>query len=304
MYTIKEAALRAGVSIPLLRAWERRYGIVHPVRTGSGYRLYDTAAIERVRAMRHLIDAGWSASQAARQIETGGIPVELVTTRVAADATGLAGASGLPDLTIAFVEAAAALDERRLERLLDELFAGSSSFERIVDDRLMPALRALGEAWMNGTVSVGGEHAASHAVVRRLSAAFDAAGGAGRGRPILVGLPPGSRHEIGSLAFATSARRRGMSVVYLGADVPIDSWIEAAGTTRARALVIGIPTGSDRAAATEVARAAVQLGGALLVAIGGAGSTDVAVPNAVLRLPDGIGLAAERLDDALAAVAG
>ena len=41
--------LRSGVSVPLLRAWERRYGIVAPARTASGYRLYDEAALARLR---------------------------------------------------------------------------------------------------------------------------------------------------------------------------------------------------------------------------------------------------------------
>ena len=45
MYKIKEAAARSGVSVPLLRAWERRYGIVSPTRTASGYRLYDEDAL-------------------------------------------------------------------------------------------------------------------------------------------------------------------------------------------------------------------------------------------------------------------
>ena len=166
----------------------------------------------------------------------------------------------------------------------------------------MPALRALGDAWANGSLSVGAEHAASHAVLRRLAAAFEAAGGAARGRPILVGLPPGSRHEIGALAFATAARRRGIGVVYLGADVPRDSWIEAVGATRARAIVIGIPTATDRAPAEEIARMAVELGGGLLVAIGGTGAADATVPDAVLRLPDRIGAAAARLGDALVAI--
>src|SRR5680860_1633806 len=63
MYTIKEASLRTGVGIPLLRAWERRYGIVVPTRTDAGYRLYDEAAIGRLRAMRSLVLAGWSPRQ-------------------------------------------------------------------------------------------------------------------------------------------------------------------------------------------------------------------------------------------------
>src|SRR5688572_29542457 len=68
MYTIKEASARSGVGIPLLRAWERRYGVVSPTRTPSGYRLYDDVAIDRLRAMRHLIEGGWSAQQASARI--------------------------------------------------------------------------------------------------------------------------------------------------------------------------------------------------------------------------------------------
>lgn len=303
MYTIKEAAARAGVSIPLLRAWERRYGVVRPARTSSGYRLYDEPAIQRLRAMRRLVDAGWSASQAARQVETDGVAAgsdPAATTGSAPDgADGRAEASRGPDLAVAFVGAAAALDQRRIESIMDDLFA-SASFERAMDDRLMPALRALGEGWASGTVSVAGEHAASHAVLRRLSASFQAAGGASADPPVLVGLPPGSRHEIGALAFATAARRRGLHVVYLGADVPGESWLEAARTTKARAAVIAIPTAADRPIAVDVAEALVQLDDGLLVAVGGPGSVAAAVPESMLRLPDGIGASAARLEVALA----
>jgi MerR family transcriptional regulator, light-induced transcriptional regulator len=46
---------------------------------------------------------------------------------------------------------------------------------------------------------------------------------------VLVGLPPGSRHELGALAFATAARRAGLAVLYLGRDLRIDDWVRAAG---------------------------------------------------------------------------
>ena len=71
MYTIRQAAARSGVGESLLRAWERRYGVVHPSRTASGYRLYDDAASARLRAMRALVKAGWAASQAAEAVLTG-----------------------------------------------------------------------------------------------------------------------------------------------------------------------------------------------------------------------------------------
>src|SRR6185436_13380453 len=71
MYTIKEAAARTGLTISVLRAWERRYGVVAPVRTPGGYRVYDEAALARLRAMRRLIDDGWSASAAAAAVVAG-----------------------------------------------------------------------------------------------------------------------------------------------------------------------------------------------------------------------------------------
>jgi len=305
MYTIREAALRAGVSIPLLRAWERRYGIVEPARTASGYRLYDDFSIERLRAMRNLVDAGWSPSQAARRIETAGIPPAPPSTTTPPTTSptehGETGPASDSDLADAFVKAAAELDEARIEQLLDELFA-SGSFERVVDDRLMPALRALGEAWAAGVVSVGGEHAASHAVLRRLSASFDAAGRGSSDRPILVGLPPGSHHEIGALAFATAARRAGLGVVYLGANVPVESWIEAVRKTFARAAVIGVPTAADLAATEGTARAIDGTGVDVLVAVGGHGSGGATLPTSILRLPDEIGAAARSLEAALAPI--
>lgn len=294
MYTIKQAALRSGVSVQVLRAWERRYGVVQPDRTASGYRLYDDAAIERVRAMRQLIEDGWSASQAAREIEEHGVPASPtppprpVPDELQRDA----------DLTAAFVEAAAELDGARIETILDEQFA-SSSFERAVQHLVMPTLRALGEAWAEGAVSVAAEHAASHAVLRRLSAAFEAAGRLDVESPVLVGLPPGSRHELGALAFATAARRRGIGVVYLGADVPEPSWRDAAGVTGARGVVVGIPTVEDREAAEHVVHAMTEMGD-VVVAVGGLGAVDAALPPGVIRLPSDLPSAAAAFEQALA----
>ncbi|HSW42013.1 MAG TPA: MerR family DNA-binding transcriptional regulator, partial [Patescibacteria group bacterium] len=48
MYTIKQAAALSDLTVPTVRAWERRYGVVHPARTASGYRLYDNEAISRL----------------------------------------------------------------------------------------------------------------------------------------------------------------------------------------------------------------------------------------------------------------
>jgi MerR family transcriptional regulator, light-induced transcriptional regulator len=65
---IGEVSRRTGVAVPTLRAWERRYGLLEPARTEGGHRLYSQADVERVRAMSRLLDDGWSAAAAAREV--------------------------------------------------------------------------------------------------------------------------------------------------------------------------------------------------------------------------------------------
>jgi DNA-binding transcriptional MerR regulator len=276
MYTIKEAANRSGVSVPLLRAWERRYGIVEPARTASGYRLYDEVALARLRTMRRLVDEGWTPSNAAAAVLDGRIPpdtaVEAGPAVVMADAVPVRDGAGVvhrPELVERFVSAAARLDAAEVEAVLDEMSA-DGTFEAVAEIHLQPALVALGEAWAAGAVDVAGEHAASHAVQRRLAAAYQAAGRATSATgAILVGLPPGVRHELGALMFATAARRAGLPVVYLGPDLPVADWLAAVRQARPVAVVIGATRRSDVRAALDVARALRDEDGRLPIAIGG-----------------------------------
>jgi methanogenic corrinoid protein MtbC1 len=145
----------------------------------------------------------------------------------------------------------------------------------------------LGDAWAAGRLSVAGEHAASHAVLRRLAAAFEAAGGRASGPAVIVALPPGARHELGALAFAITARRAGLPVAYLGPDLPLEDWRSA--TASAGAAVIGVPTEADVEAAIHLARRLRRAHPHLVVAVGG--SAAPSLPG-IVRLPQDLGEAA------------
>jgi DNA-binding transcriptional MerR regulator len=292
LFTVKQASRLTGVPAATLRTWERRYVVVSPARTASGYRLYDSAAIASLTAMRKLVAAGWSPSVAAEAIRSGQVPVTGPVPSPGAEQDVAPDASRLAEW---FLEAAAAMDSTRLEQVLDYGFA-LGSFEHVVDSWLCPALVALGDGWARGEIDVAGEHTASHAVLRRLAAAFDAAASRSRGPSIVVGLPPDSHHELGALAFATAARRVGLDVLYLGANVPIDSWEAATRGHHADAAVLAVVTAADRPGAEAVAQRLVDVPG-LIVATGGAFGTDLA--TGVLNLPDSIALGARELEDHL-----
>jgi MerR family transcriptional regulator, light-induced transcriptional regulator len=295
MYTIKEASARSGVGMPLLRAWERRYGVVAPMRTTSGYRLYDDDAIDRLRAMRQLIANGWSAQQAAERVrDSSAAELTILAHPIvpASDGTPAGGPEGRasmePDaasaITERMLEAARHLKASELESALDEAF-GSARFEVAAERVVMPALRAIGDAWERGEISVAGEHAASQAILRRLAMAYEAASAADGDRPVLVGLGPGSRHELGALAFAVAARRAGLPVLYLGPDLPVESWTAAAVGRDARAAVIGVATRADARRATEVIGALREARPNLVLAAGGDEARRVAATADVLELP-------------------
>ena len=266
MYTIRHAAALAGVSVELLRAWERRYGVVAPLRTAAGYRLYDDEAIDRLRAMRRLVDSGWSARTAAEAIVSGeAAPLERAND---ADGAGLAGYTDTKaQLIERFVTAAQGLDGSAVSSALDEMVA-SGSYERTLSELILPAMHKVGDEWAAGRLTVAAEHAASNAVLRRLGAAFEAAGTEPSiERAVVFALPPGCQHELGLLAFAVSCRRAGIPAVYVGANLPREDWLNAAAS--ARAVVIGVASRSDRNAAAKLGRELAQVRPGAVIALGG-----------------------------------
>lgn len=295
MYTIKQASRLTGVPASSLRAWERRYGIGAPRRTEAGYRLYDDASLSSLAAMRRLIDTGWAPSEAARAVQSGNVPPppNLDGGGSAVEGDDRPNAA---DYMHTFLTSAALMRADDVRESLDLGFT-LGSFEHVVDSWLFPTLEALGEGWARGEIDVAAEHAASHAVHRRLSAAFEAAGSRSRGPSVIVGLPPGSRHELGALAFATAIRRRGLNVLYLGADVPVHSWEIAVRTHQARAAVLAVATTDDRLTALAVADHLLATDPALLVASGGAHGNHLT--RAVHSLSGSIRASAQELDDLL-----
>ncbi len=291
MYSIKQASIRSGVSVPLIRAWERRYGVVSPKRTPSGYRLYDDQAIATLMRIRELTESGWSASEASRAVLEGEVTVPAPRPQPTTVINSAEGHAEAADLITRFVESAAAMDIAATGAVLDEIFA-RGSYEAIVDDLLMPALIALGSAWSEGNLDVAAEHAASAAIHRRLSALYEAA--ATVEEPlVVVGLPPGSRHELGALAFAVALRRRGVGVLYLGPDVPVASWVHVIEQNRARLAIMSVVQEVDRGSALDVATALRDIGSKPALAVGG-GSSDWAgaVEAGMVVLPGRINEAA------------
>lgn len=72
-YSIGAVARMVRVRPATLRTWEDRYGIVHPVRSAGGHRLYSRRDIERLRFVADRVREGISPGDAHRLLaDTGG----------------------------------------------------------------------------------------------------------------------------------------------------------------------------------------------------------------------------------------
>ena len=193
VYTIGHAARLTGVPSATLRVWERRYGLVRPVRSEGGYRLYDEQGLPLLRAMGALVAAGWSARQAAEHLRSegtespeaaGGRGLEQVPPRTR---TGTSRRSSGGGTSRRWREGPLRWIPRQWLRPL----TGPSLpevCEQLVDTWLMPALQMLGTQWRAGRVDVAGEHVVSATLHRRLGAAMEAAPQPPRGPRVAVGL--------------------------------------------------------------------------------------------------------------------
>jgi MerR family transcriptional regulator, light-induced transcriptional regulator len=271
---IGELGRRLGVSEHVLRAWERRYHLLHPARSAGGYRLYSDADENRVRRMQaHLAD-GMSAAEAASAALS-----EESELLPAGQISGPEDPGGLADAARALGDYLYPFDEPAAQAALDRLFA-QYTVETVLRDVIMPYLHHLGERWELGTATVADEHLVSNMLRARL-ASFAQGWGSGIGPRAVLACAPGEQHDLPLLAFGIVLHRNGWRVEYLGADTPIDDVARAAVAMSADLAVLSaaIPGRLDPLAADLAGLAAI-----VPLAIAGAGATQTVADAAGARL--------------------
>ena len=221
---IGELSRRTGVSPELLRAWELRYGLLEPSRTVGRFRLYSEADIALVRRMRANLDAGLSASEAARVALADRSQVDSPGLREAAD-----------DLA----RSLESYDDVGAQAALDMLLAGFS-LDAVVREVLVPYLHAVGERWQRGELSVGQEHFISNLIRGRLLA-LSRGWDRGVGPRAVLASAEGDQHDLPVLLFGVLLRTHGWRITFLGANTPVASLTE---TVRAVSPDVVVVTGT------------------------------------------------------------
>ncbi|MCS6872489.1 MAG: MerR family transcriptional regulator [Anaerolineae bacterium] len=247
IYNMKAVEQQTGISAATLRAWERRYLLIEPKRTASGYRLYSDRDIALLRWVRQQMNDGLTISRVVAMLEAArqnGEPIYIEPSSSAAVATSHAPQPP-SDFVQPLVQALISLDTERADEVIEQTFA-LYTMPTVYVEVITPALIEIGELWHRGEISISIEHFATTYLRGRLLGLLQVYPHRSDMPMIIVGCAPGERHEIGALIFAVMLRQQGFNTIYLGQDVPVDDIVQTA--IQERAAMICLSAGNTASA--------------------------------------------------------
>jgi MerR family transcriptional regulator, light-induced transcriptional regulator len=227
-FNLKVVLKETGIAADTLRAWERRYGLPMPQRSAGGHRLYSQRDIETIKWLMKRQVEGLSISRAVdlwnEQLASGTDPLVGSAQQTSISALALPVQYQSPDTTLdslraQWVEACMEFSESAAEHVLNQAFS-IFPVETVCLEVLQRGMSEVGERWYENRASVQQEHFASGLAMRRLDALLSASPIPTRNQIVLVGCPPEEWHAFTPLLLALLLRRRGLHVIYLGANVP------------------------------------------------------------------------------------
>ena len=244
-FNLKVVLKETGLAADTLRAWERRYGLPMPQRSAGGHRLYSQRDIETIRWLMKRQEEGLSISRAVdmwnEQLASGTDPLAdtVQTTLVPASAVPFKyqPETTLDSIREDWIRACMEFSETTAEQTLNQAFS-MFPVESVCLEVLQRGMSEIGERWYQNRVSVQQEHFASALAMRRLDALLSASPYPTRNQTVVVGCPPDEWHTFTPLLLALLLRRRGLNIIYLGANVPTEQFANTVQNLKADLVIL------------------------------------------------------------------
>lgn len=260
LHPIQIVTRRTGVSADVLRVWEKRYGVVAPVRSTSGRRLYSDADIQRLRLVVQATRAGRPIGQVAalstpalvalldEEASPSGPP------RRGRDDGARPASPAVGDLLEACIDAIGDFDAVGLDLLLRRAIVALSA-DDFLDAIVLPLVEHLRVRVLDGSLPRSHAHLANAGLRRVLDHAVATATAPLASRDIVVAALGGNVHEIDTLIVAATAASDGWRVTYVTPGVPADDVVETLQHVGARVLALSLAASSgDRVIPRELRR--------------------------------------------------
>jgi len=208
LYPIRTVSSLTGVNSITLRAWERRYGLIKPVRTPKGHRLYTQNDIDLIQQVLELLDKGISIGQVKDYLKGKNIPG---TSETASDPWS--------HYQRRMLNAVVRFDTNALDQAYNDALS-LYPIDLVTKLLILPLLKTLGVRWAENEGSIAEEHFFGAYLRNKLGARFHHHAALQDGPLLVAACLPGEQHEVGLMLFCLTALNQGYRLVYLGADTP------------------------------------------------------------------------------------
>ncbi|HLO30045.1 MAG TPA: MerR family transcriptional regulator [Anaerolineales bacterium] len=245
-FNLKVVLKETGLTADTLRAWERRYGLPVPQRTAGGHRLYSQRDIETIKWLMKCQAEGLSISRAVdlwnEQLASGTDPLAGTTPSTLVPTSSVpvqhqSSDTTLDSLRADWIEACLSFSESTAEQTLNQAFS-IFPVEVVCIEVLQKGISEIGDLWYENRASVQQEHFASGLAMRRLDALMSASPAPTRKQTVFVGCPPDEWHTLTPLLISLLLRRRGLDVLYFGANIPVAQFSDTVKNVKANLVVL------------------------------------------------------------------
>ncbi|MCR8928243.1 MerR family transcriptional regulator [Priestia megaterium] len=209
-YNIKAISNMVGIQPGTLRAWERRYQILNPVRNDSGHRLYTEEDLRKLKWLTEKVSGGFTISQAVSLLETESSTVGTFEEEGEVDSP-----QKIRDELLTML---LSFEEGKAQDLINHAFS-LYSVEKVVIDILGSLLVTVGDMWEKGQITSAHEHYTTQVLKTRISMIFYSLPSNGLLPKAIAVCGPKETHEVGLLVFTLFLRRKGFEVIYLGSSI-------------------------------------------------------------------------------------
>ena len=213
VYSIGMIERDTGIGRDTLRVWERRYGFPEPVRNAKGERVYPEIQLRRLQRIRRLLDRG---------IRPGKLLPLSEDALDGLEASLQPAAPELLDETVReILDAMRSADAWQVESLLRRQYE-RQGMQAFIPRTVVPLLHQVGELWIGGKLQVFQEHFLSEQLTRFLNTEISAMQKSAVKPLVVLATLPGEEHTLGLLMLTAMLSARGISVINLGGEVPMD----------------------------------------------------------------------------------
>ena len=212
-FTIKDLSNLSGIKAHTLRIWEQRYGFIKPNRSFTNIRYYSNEELKTILNIALLNKYGFKISLINKMSPAEMNDKILLLTQLEAQQERI-----INDLINHMIS----MDMDAFSNSLD-IYIQAKGLDKMIMQVIFPFLERIGILWVTNHINPAQEHLVSNMVRQKLIAGIESCKTAPDSKKtVLLFLPEGEYHELGLLFMHFLLKRKGVSVIYLGANIPLE----------------------------------------------------------------------------------